>query len=90
MKPASAPAIQADAAPTFYLDSGSTAGSVQACLKSAPVGADLGFTIYAGSDVWMTLTVPKGIYNGRIQMFRKRTGLLCAPSASGPRVLPGG
>ena len=52
--------IQADAAPAFYLNSDFTAGSVKAYVKSAPVGADLVFTIYAGADSWMTLTIPNG------------------------------
>jgi hypothetical protein len=52
--------IQADAAPAFYLDSDFTAGSVKAYVKSAPVGADLVFTIYAGATAWLSLTIPAG------------------------------
>jgi hypothetical protein len=52
--------IQADAAPAFYLDSDFTAGSVKAYVKSAPVGADLLFTIYAGATAWLSLTIPAG------------------------------
>lgn len=39
-----------------------TAGSVKAYVKSAPVGADLTFSVYVGSatDPWMTLTIPAG------------------------------
>ena len=29
-------------------------------MKSAPVGADLVFTIYAGATVWLSLTIPAG------------------------------
>ena len=52
--------IQSDAAPALYLNSDFTAGSVKAYVKSAPVGADLVFTIYAGANAWMTLTIPNG------------------------------
>ena len=52
--------IQSDAAPAFYLNSDFTAGSVKAYVKSAPVGADLVFTIYAGVNAWMTLTISNG------------------------------
>jgi hypothetical protein len=52
--------IQADAAPALYLNDDFTAGAVKAYVKSAPVGADLLFTIYAGADAWMTLTIPAG------------------------------
>jgi hypothetical protein len=52
--------IQADAAPAFYLDSDFTAGSVKAYVKSAPVGADLVFTIYVGATAWLSLTIPAG------------------------------
>jgi hypothetical protein len=52
--------IQADAAPAFYLDSDFTAGSVKAYVKSAPVGADLVFTIYAGATAWLSVTIPAG------------------------------
>src|SRR5579885_767866 len=54
--------IQADAAPAFYLDTDFTAGSVKAYVKSAPVGADLTFSIYVGdsSDPWMALTIAAG------------------------------
>jgi hypothetical protein len=52
--------IQSDAAPAFYLNNDFTAGSVKAYVKSAPVGADLVFTIYAGANAWMTLTIAAG------------------------------
>jgi hypothetical protein len=52
--------IQADAAPAFYLNSDFTASAVKAYVKSAPVGADLTFTIYAGATAWMALTIPAG------------------------------
>jgi len=52
--------IQADAAPAFYLNADFVAGSVKAYVKSAPVGADLSFTIYAGSTAWLSLTIPAG------------------------------
>ena len=29
-------------------------------MKSAPIGAAIAFTIYAGSDVWMSLTITAG------------------------------
>ena len=52
--------IQSDAAPAFYLNNDFTAGSVKAYVKSAPMGADLVFTIYAGTTAWTTLTIPAG------------------------------
>ena len=52
--------IQADAAPAFYLNADFVAGSVKAYVKSAPVGADLSFTIYAGSTAWLSLTIAAG------------------------------
>jgi hypothetical protein len=54
--------IQADAAPAFYLAKDFTAGAVKAYLKSAPLGSALVLSIYigAGSDPWMTLTIPAG------------------------------
>ena len=45
--------IQSDAAPAFYLNSDYTAESVKAYAKSAAVGVDLVFTIYAGANAWM-------------------------------------
>ena len=52
--------IQADAAPAFYLNADFTAGLVKAYVKSAPVGADLTLTIYAGSTAWLSLTIAAG------------------------------
>jgi hypothetical protein len=42
--------IQADAAPAFYLPNDFTAGSVNAYLKSAPLGAALVLSIYIGAE----------------------------------------
>ena len=33
---------------------------MKAYVKSAPVGADLVFTIYAGNTAWITLTIANG------------------------------
>ncbi len=54
--------IQSDAAPAFYLNNDFTAGAVKAYVKSAPVGADLMFSIYVGtsSTPWITLTIAAG------------------------------
>jgi hypothetical protein len=54
--------IQSDAAPAFYLNTDFTAGAVKAYVKSAPVGADLTFSIYVGTatDPWITLTIAAG------------------------------
>ena len=54
--------IQADAAPAFYLPSDFTAGSVNAYLKSAPLGSSLVLSIYIGAeaDPWITLTIQAG------------------------------
>ncbi len=52
--------IQADAAPAFYLNKDFVAGSVRAYVKSAPVGAAIAFTIYSGSDAWMSLSIAAG------------------------------
>jgi hypothetical protein len=54
--------IQSDAAPAFYLNNDFTAGAIKAYVKSAPVGADLTFSLYVGtaSNPWVTLTIPAG------------------------------
>jgi len=52
--------IQADAAPAFYLDSDFRVGSFKAYLKSAPVGAGLAISIYAGTTLWTSFTIPAG------------------------------
>jgi hypothetical protein len=54
--------IQSDAAPAFYLNNDFTAGAVKAYVKSAPVGADLTFSIYVGSSntPWITLSIAAG------------------------------
>jgi hypothetical protein len=54
--------IQSDAAPAFYLNNDFTAGAVKAYIKSAPVGADLTFSIYVGTSItpWITLTIAAG------------------------------
>ncbi|HZT29237.1 MAG TPA: hypothetical protein VFA33_05105 [Bryobacteraceae bacterium] len=54
--------IQSDAAPAFYLNNDFTPGAIKAYVKSAPVGADLTFSLYVGtaSDPWITLTIPAG------------------------------
>lgn len=40
--------IQSDAAPAFYLNNDFPAGAVKAYVTSAPMGADLIFSIYVG------------------------------------------
>jgi hypothetical protein len=52
--------IEADAAPALYLGRDFTARDVKAYVKLAPVGSGVSFTIYLGSDPWMTLTIPAG------------------------------
>ena len=54
--------IQSDATPAFYLNADFAPGSIKAYLKSAPVGADLTFSLYVGtsSTPYITLTIPAG------------------------------
>jgi len=54
--------IQSDAAPAFYLNNDFTPGAIKAYVKSAPVGADLTFSLYVGtsSTPWITLTITAG------------------------------
>jgi hypothetical protein len=54
--------IQSDAAPAFYLNGDMTPGAIKAYVKSAPVGADLTFSLCVGtgSTPYITLTIPPG------------------------------
>jgi hypothetical protein len=54
--------IQSDAAPAFYLNGDMTPGAIKAYVKSAPVGADLTFSLYVGtsSTPYITLTIANG------------------------------
>jgi len=54
--------IQSDAAPAFYLNGDMTPGAIKAYVKSAPVGADLTFSLYIGtsSTPYITLTIANG------------------------------
>jgi hypothetical protein len=54
--------IQSDAAPAFYLNGDMAPGAIKAYVKSAPVGADLTFSLYIGtsSTPYITLTIANG------------------------------
>jgi hypothetical protein len=54
--------IQSDAAPAFYLNGDMTPGAIKAYVKSAPVGADLTFSLYIGtsSTPYISLTIANG------------------------------
>jgi hypothetical protein len=52
--------IQADCCNAFYLPSSMQPSGVSAYVKNAPTGAGINFTIYAGSAVWMSLTIAAG------------------------------
>ncbi len=52
--------IQADCCNAFYLPSSMQPTGVSAYVKDAPVGASINFTIYAGSAVWMSLSIAAG------------------------------
>jgi hypothetical protein len=52
--------IAADAAPAMYLPSARTPTAAQAYVKTAPTGAALAFTIYAGGVAWLALTIADG------------------------------
>jgi hypothetical protein len=55
--------IQSDAAGSLQLNSPFTAASVKAVVKQAPTGAALVLSLYAGSTLWMTLTIADGAYS---------------------------
>jgi len=52
--------IQADAAPALWLYAAVTPVAIAAYVKTAPTGAGISVTIYAGAAAWATLTIAAG------------------------------